>query len=256
MGAKIGKDSEISTNLAGRYDLIEIGDRCFIADEVVLGDEDIRRGWMRLEKLKTGSRVFIGNDAVVPPGSIIPTGALIGIKSKPPAESTNSPRGTRGLVRRRSSCPCGKSSKRPATGPTRRHAGRSSCAPVSRPCTFLCRTCCSSPSEHGPSSCSDQSVLEGKVRPSSLVQFLPRLVAISIVMALDCHRREMDDDGPLRAAGETDVVVLGDANGSGRRALLGTGRPRPARPSSRHALPALDAAVCSARSSAKVSIPT
>jgi non-ribosomal peptide synthetase-like protein len=87
MGAKIGKDSEISTNLSGRYDLIEIGDKCFIADEVVLGDEDIRRGWMHLEKVKTGARVFIGNDGVLPPGAIIPTGALIGIKSKPPANA-------------------------------------------------------------------------------------------------------------------------------------------------------------------------
>ncbi len=85
MGAKIGKDSEISTNLSGRYDLVEIGDKCFIADEVVLGDEDIRRGWMHLEKVKTGARVFIGNDGVLPPGAVIPTGALIGIKSKPPA---------------------------------------------------------------------------------------------------------------------------------------------------------------------------
>ncbi len=69
MGAKIGKDSEISTNLAGRYDLVEIGEKCFIADEVILGDEDVRRGWMRLEKLRTGSRVFIGNDGVTPPGA-------------------------------------------------------------------------------------------------------------------------------------------------------------------------------------------
>jgi non-ribosomal peptide synthetase-like protein len=91
MGAKIGKDSEISTNLAGRYDLVEIGEKCFIADEVILGDEDVRRGWMRLEKLKTGSRVFIGNDGVLPPGSIIPDGALIGIKSKPPANDQISP---------------------------------------------------------------------------------------------------------------------------------------------------------------------
>ncbi len=52
MGAKIGKDAEISTNLAGRYDLTEIGEKCFIADEVVLGDEDIRRGWMFLKSVK------------------------------------------------------------------------------------------------------------------------------------------------------------------------------------------------------------
>ncbi|WP_342395099.1 Pls/PosA family non-ribosomal peptide synthetase [Rhodoblastus sp. 17X3] len=91
MGAKIGKDSEISTNIPGRYDLVEIGDKCFIADEVILGDEDVRRGWMRLEKTKTGSRVFIGNDGVLPPGADVPDGALIGIKSKPPANEEMSP---------------------------------------------------------------------------------------------------------------------------------------------------------------------
>ncbi|HXW70557.1 MAG TPA: Pls/PosA family non-ribosomal peptide synthetase [Methylocella sp.] len=85
MGAKIGKDSEISTNLSGRYDLIEVGEKCFIADEVLLGDEEIRDGWMQLKKVKTGPRVFVGNSAVVPAGAQIPGSALIGIKSKPPA---------------------------------------------------------------------------------------------------------------------------------------------------------------------------
>ncbi|MGO4705247.1 Pls/PosA family non-ribosomal peptide synthetase [Microvirga sp. 2MCAF38] len=84
MGAKIGKGSEISTNLSGRFDLIDLGDQNFIADDVVLGDEEMRRGWMTLGTVTTGSRVFIGNDAVVPPGYAIATGALIGVKSKPP----------------------------------------------------------------------------------------------------------------------------------------------------------------------------
>ena len=91
MGAKIGKDAEISCNLSGRYDLTEIGPKCFIADEVVLGDESVRRGWMTLEPVKTEAQVFVGNDAVVPPGSYIPTGTLIGIKSRPPANSEMSP---------------------------------------------------------------------------------------------------------------------------------------------------------------------
>ncbi|HIJ39048.1 MAG TPA: amino acid adenylation domain-containing protein [Rhodospirillaceae bacterium] len=84
MGAKIGHDAEISTNLSGRYDLTEIGEKCFIADEVEFGDEDIRRGWMILKPVKTEARVFVGNDAVVAPGTTIPTGTLIGIKSRPP----------------------------------------------------------------------------------------------------------------------------------------------------------------------------
>lgn len=87
MGAKIGKDAEISTNLSGRYDLVEIGEKCFIADEVILGDEEIRNGWMYLKRVKTGPRVFVGNSAVVPAGTDIPADALIGIKSKPPANN-------------------------------------------------------------------------------------------------------------------------------------------------------------------------
>ena len=95
MGAKIGKDTEIATNFAGRYDTIEIGDRCFVADEVVLGDEDVRRGWMTSKPVRTGSQVFIGNDSVLPPGTYLPDGALIGIKSKPPSDTEMQPGETR-----------------------------------------------------------------------------------------------------------------------------------------------------------------
>jgi len=95
MGAKIGKDTEIATNFGGRYDMIEVGDRCFVADEVVLGDEDVRRGWMTAKPVRTGDQVFIGNDAVVPPGAFLPTGSLLGIKSKPPADVPMQPGETR-----------------------------------------------------------------------------------------------------------------------------------------------------------------
>jgi non-ribosomal peptide synthetase-like protein len=91
MGAQIGKGAEISTNLSGRYDLTGIGAGNFIADEVVFGDEDMRRGYMRLDATRTGDQVFVGNDAVVPPGAIIPDRVLIGIKSKPPANELMQP---------------------------------------------------------------------------------------------------------------------------------------------------------------------
>lgn len=85
MGARIGKGSEISTSLSGRYDLVEIGANGFIADEVLLGEEDVRRGWMTLRRVKTGDHVFVGNSAVIPVGTEIPDRTLIGIKSRPPA---------------------------------------------------------------------------------------------------------------------------------------------------------------------------
>lgn len=86
MGARIGKDTEVATSFGGRYDSIEIGEKCFVADQVVLAEEDVRRGWMMARNVRTGSRVFLGNDSVLPPGAQIPDGALIGVKSKPPAE--------------------------------------------------------------------------------------------------------------------------------------------------------------------------
>lgn len=91
MGAKIGKDTEISSDLAARYDLTEFGEKSFIADVVMLGDDDTRRGWMVLKPLKIGSRVFVGNNAVVQPGADIPDGCLIGIKSRPPANEEMAP---------------------------------------------------------------------------------------------------------------------------------------------------------------------
>ncbi len=84
MGAKIGKGTEISSNLAGRYDLIDLGKNNFVGDEVILGDEDIRNGYMTLNPIKTGDRVFFGNSAVVNGGAVIGDGALIGVKSKLP----------------------------------------------------------------------------------------------------------------------------------------------------------------------------
>ena len=91
MGARMGQGAEISTNLAGRYDLADVGARNFIADEVVFGEEEIRRGWMHMHPVSTGARVFVGNDAVVPPGAVIPDDMLVGIKSKPPANDLMAP---------------------------------------------------------------------------------------------------------------------------------------------------------------------
>ena len=84
MGAKIGAGTEISTSFSGRYDLVDLGKGNFIADEVRLADEELRRNWMTLGSIKTGSKVFIGNSAVVPMNYSIETGALIGVKSRPP----------------------------------------------------------------------------------------------------------------------------------------------------------------------------
>lgn len=85
MGAKIGKGTEISTSLSGRFGLIEIGEKSFIADAAILGEDDIRRSWMFLKHVKTSERVFVGNSAVVTAGTTLPKNTLIGVKSRNPS---------------------------------------------------------------------------------------------------------------------------------------------------------------------------
>jgi non-ribosomal peptide synthetase-like protein len=84
MGSKVGAGTEISANFAGRWDLITLGANNFIGDEVIFGDEEIRNGWMSLERVETGDRVFFGNLAVVGMGARIENDALIGVKSRLP----------------------------------------------------------------------------------------------------------------------------------------------------------------------------
>ncbi|CAF1074106.1 unnamed protein product [Didymodactylos carnosus] len=84
MGAKIGKGTEISTEFGTQYDMIELGEHNFIADDSVIADETICRGWMILRPVKTGNRVFIGNSSIVPGGTIIEDDGLLGVQSKTP----------------------------------------------------------------------------------------------------------------------------------------------------------------------------
>jgi non-ribosomal peptide synthetase-like protein len=86
MGCRIGRGTEISANFSGRYDLLQLGQNNFIGDETIFGDEEIRGGWMTLDSVKTGDRVFIGNLAVIAPGSVIEDDVLIGVKSRLPEQ--------------------------------------------------------------------------------------------------------------------------------------------------------------------------
>ena len=49
LGAKVGKETELSTALGVVPDMLTLGDECFIADAVMLGDEHIDGGWMTVQ---------------------------------------------------------------------------------------------------------------------------------------------------------------------------------------------------------------
>lgn len=64
-GAKVGKENEIATARGVVYDLVELGDGCFLASNVILGDTEIAGGMMKLSKTTLGNRVFLGNSSYV-----------------------------------------------------------------------------------------------------------------------------------------------------------------------------------------------
>ena len=84
LGAKVGRDAEISTALGLVPDMLTLGDETFIADAVMLGDENIDGGWMTMQPTVVARRSFVGNCAYIPDGTSLPENVLIGVYSSAP----------------------------------------------------------------------------------------------------------------------------------------------------------------------------
>jgi len=87
LGAKIGKKVEISTVMHISPELFEVGDGSFFADASMAGTPKAYNNHIMYEKIKVGSRTFIGNSAIVPINSTIGDDCLIGVMSIPPNHS-------------------------------------------------------------------------------------------------------------------------------------------------------------------------
>ena len=84
LGAKIGKNTELSTASSVTHPLLEIGWGAFVADAVTLGEADVRGQQLILEKTVIGNNSFVGNSALIPQGYHLPGRMLIGVLSTPP----------------------------------------------------------------------------------------------------------------------------------------------------------------------------
>ena len=85
LGAKVGRDAEISTALGLVPDMLTLGDETFIADAVMLGDEHIDGGWMSIQPTVISRRSFVGNGSYIPDGTTLPESVLIGVHSSAPS---------------------------------------------------------------------------------------------------------------------------------------------------------------------------
>ena len=84
LGAKIGKNTEISTASSVTHPMLEIGSEAFIADAVTLGEADVRAQQLIVSKTTIGDSSFVGNSALIPQGYALPGNMLIGVLSTPP----------------------------------------------------------------------------------------------------------------------------------------------------------------------------
>jgi non-ribosomal peptide synthetase-like protein len=84
LGVTVGRNAEVSTAEGMVPELLSIGDDSFVADGAMLGDEELRGGWMILRPTRVGNRSFIGNGAYVQDGTVVPDDVLIGVQTRAP----------------------------------------------------------------------------------------------------------------------------------------------------------------------------
>ena len=99
LGAKIGKNTEISTASSVTHPLLKIGNGAFVADAVTLGESDVRGQQLILDYTEIENNSFVGNSALIPQGYKLPSNMLIGVLSIPPVKTELEKKQCEGLVR-------------------------------------------------------------------------------------------------------------------------------------------------------------
>ncbi|MFI9724045.1 Pls/PosA family non-ribosomal peptide synthetase [Streptomyces sp. NPDC052396] len=84
LGARTGRWAEVATVSFVDPDLLEIGERSFVADIAVVAPAVFHRGRIALAPATVGDRAFVGNGALVPGGSRLGDRSLLGVHSLAP----------------------------------------------------------------------------------------------------------------------------------------------------------------------------
>jgi non-ribosomal peptide synthetase-like protein len=87
LGAKIGKNSELATVGFTIPDMLNIGNDSFIADSTILAPTRVYKGWISVEPVYLGDKVFIGNGSLVLANTTIGDNSLIGVSSLSPTNT-------------------------------------------------------------------------------------------------------------------------------------------------------------------------
>ena len=83
LGAKVGRDTEISTALlTPKFTVVEDG--AFLADDTMVASYELGGGWIHVAKATIGKRAFLGNSGITQPGRRVPDDGLVAVLSATP----------------------------------------------------------------------------------------------------------------------------------------------------------------------------
>lgn len=83
LGARVGKDTEISTVETIPH-LTSIGDRCFLADHSMCTASRHHRSWVHVGTTVLGDGAFVGNSGIVGPDHDLPAQSLVAVLASTP----------------------------------------------------------------------------------------------------------------------------------------------------------------------------
>ncbi|MBX6382333.1 MAG: amino acid adenylation domain-containing protein [Microbispora sp.] len=92
LGTRVGRRAEVSTAAQLDPDLLTLREESFVADMASVGAAGFARGRVAFLPTEVGRRAFVGNAAVIPAGTRMGPGSLVGVSTIPPGDGV--PEGT------------------------------------------------------------------------------------------------------------------------------------------------------------------
>ncbi|WP_127503009.1 Pls/PosA family non-ribosomal peptide synthetase [Actinoplanes solisilvae] len=86
LGAKIGRNAEVSTVLA-LPKMTTVDDGAFLADDTMVATYELSHGWLRVAPARIGKQAFLGNSGIAAPGRSVPKRGLVGVLSSAPRKA-------------------------------------------------------------------------------------------------------------------------------------------------------------------------
>ncbi|MBC8091874.1 MAG: amino acid adenylation protein, partial [Pseudonocardia sp.] len=86
LGAKIGRDVEISTVIALPR-MTTVADGAFLADDTMVGTYELAGGWLHVAPSRIGKQAFLGNSGMTAGGRSVPNRGLVGVLSSTPRKA-------------------------------------------------------------------------------------------------------------------------------------------------------------------------